>query len=245
MVAASLALVAGFALGSADPGDVKWNKGSGPTQMSKGLPDPPGWYRAAIGPRTDDKVLYLTFDDGPSRFTPSLLHGLRRHNVSATFFVSGSAAARQPAVIRRMHRDGHAIGNHTWSHPRLTAIPTSQVRKQLLRTVREIGTPLSPCMRPPYGLINEAVARVALAAGFQPVMWTGHIDDWDPHPQRWTIRTLRAITAPGAVILMHDTHQATVSAVRALLPWWQKRGYRFEVVPTCDSPIPHQIRGTE
>ncbi len=237
VVASSLALVASLALGSADPVDVQWNKGSGPAQMRQGLPDPPGWYQAAVGPRTHDKVLYLTFDDGPSAFTSSLLHGLRRYDATATFFVSGSTAAGQAPVIRRMHRDGHAIGNHTWSHLRLTGIPRGQVRRQIVRPQRHIGTRLAPCMRPPYGLIDERVARVALTAGFQPVMWTAHVDDWDPHPRQWTIRTLRGVTKPGAVILMHDTHQTTVSAVLAMLPWWNRRGYRFEAVPACDPSV--------
>ncbi len=227
-----LAVVTSLGVGAGGTDDVRWNKGSGPQQMSKGIPNPPGWYRAAVGPRTHDKVLYLTFDDGPAPATSSLLRALRRHDATATFFVSGQAAAADKSTIRRMHRDGHAIGNHTWDHPRLTQISTRKVHWQLRHPERLIR--LDSCMRPPYGLINERVAKVALGLGFQPVMWTAHIDDWSPHSQRWTVRALRMATSPGAVILMHDTHATTVSAVRTMLPKWQKMGYRFAVVPACE-----------
>lgn len=231
-VLCAVALLTG---GPGDPGDVEWNKGSGPARMSKGLPNPPGWYGAAVGPRTDKRILYLTFDDGPAPATGSLLRSLRRHDARATFFVSGQAAAAAPDVIERMHRDGHAVGNHTWTHPRLTELPAQTIAHQLLTPARRIHPALDPCMRPPFGLINARVARVALRAGFQPVMWTAHIDDWNRHSQRWTVRTLRRATEPGAVILMHDTHAATVAAVRTMLPRWEQRGYRFAMVPVCTS----------
>ncbi|MFN8183579.1 MAG: polysaccharide deacetylase family protein [Candidatus Nanopelagicales bacterium] len=213
--------------------DVDWNKGGGPQAMRRGLPNPPGWYRAAVGPQTKEKVLYLTFDDGPSVHTPRLLAALHRHRAHATFFVAGGPAKSHPAVIKRMHRDGHAIGNHTWWHPRLTQVTTKRVRTELRSTQRAVGSAMAPCMRPPYGLIDQRVAKAAIGAGFQPVMWTAHIEDWSPHPLSWTIARLRKDTKPGAVILMHDTHGQTVTAVQRLLPWWKKHGWRLEVVPAC------------
>jgi peptidoglycan/xylan/chitin deacetylase (PgdA/CDA1 family) len=212
---------------------VDWNKGGGPAQMSKGLPNPPGWYQAAVGPRTADKVLYLTFDDGPSPHTARLLASLRRHDARATFFVAGGPAQSSRADIRRMRRDGHAIGNHTWWHPRLTEVSTPRIRKELTTTRRAVGRWMGPCMRPPYGLIDARVARTSISLGFQPVLWTAHIEDWVRHPARWTVQRLRKNTKPGAVILMHDTHAQTVTAVRKMLPTWRERGYRLEVVPAC------------
>ncbi len=231
LVAAGVAASAGGA--PSDP--VEWDKGSGPANMGKGLPNPPGWYRAAVGPRTDEKVLYLTFDDGPSRYTPDLLTALRRHKAQVTFFVAGGPADAHPAAIRRMHRDGHAIGNHTWWHPRLTQVSTKRVRAELRTTQRAVGPAMAPCMRPPYGLIDQRVAKAAIAEGFQPVMWTAHIEDWAPHSLTWTVRRLHKDTRPGAVILLHDTHSQTVAAVKAMLPRWHKQGYRLAPVPACVS----------
>lgn len=217
------------------PDPVQWNKGGGPANMRKGLPNPPGWYRAAVGPRTQDKVLYVTFDDGPSQYTGALLEALHRHNARATFFVAGGPAQTHPSDIRRMHRDGHAIGNHTWWHPRLTQVSTRRVHKELRTTQRAVGPAMAPCMRPPYGLIDQRVAKAAIAEGFQPVMWTAHIEDWAPHSLAWTVRRLHKNTGPGAVILMHDTHSQTVAAVTTMLPRWHKQGYRLAPVPACQS----------
>lgn len=212
---------------------VRWNRGSGPVQMNKGLPDPPGWYKAAVGPRPSDKVLYLTFDDGPSRYTAALLKQLRTHKAKATFFVTGAAAASRPDLVRRIHRQGHALGNHTWGHPRLTRISTAGVRSELRRTQRQVGPAMGSCMRPPYGLVNRRVAKASIAAGFQPVLWTAHIEDWVPHSTSWTVDRLRRGTRPGAVILLHDTHPTTVAAVSTMLPRWRAKGYRLETVPVC------------
>lgn len=214
---------------------VQWNKGSGPVQMKKGLPNPPGWYRAAVGKRPQEKVLFLTFDDGPSGLTRGLLKSLKKYHAHATFFVTGNSSQSQRKLLGKMRKQGHAVGNHTWSHPRLTSVPTRRVKSELGRTSRVIGPAASPCMRPPYGLINERVARASLAAGLQPVLWTAHIEDWAPHSLSWTIQRLHAATKPGAVILMHDTHPQTVAAVRAVLPRWSKMGYRFAVIPACET----------
>lgn len=216
--------------------DVDWDHGSGPPNMAKGLPNPPGWYRAAVGPRSPEKVLYLTFDDGPSPQTRPLLRSLRRHGAHATFFVVGAAAAAAPGVLSVMRRDGHAIGNHTWSHPRLTDVPTAVVRREIRRTRRAVGPGGAPCLRPPFGLVDERVAHEALRQGLMPVVWTAHVEDWNPHPLSWTVARLRAATRPGAVILMHDTHRQTVHAVRTMLPRWRARGYRLDVVPACKTP---------
>lgn len=229
----ALGLALSVAVGPPVAVDVQWNKGSGRAQMAKGLPNPPGWYRAAVGPRTDEKVLYVTFDDGPSRLTPRLLTILKRYDAQATFFVAGGYAKANPKVIRRMHADGHAIGNHTWWHPRLTEVSTPRVRRELASTKRAIGPFAAPCMRPPYGLVNRRVATAAIDLGLQPVLWTAHIEDWQPHSLGWTVARLKRDTKPGAVILMHDTHSQTVDAVATVLPYWAKRGYRLLPVPVC------------
>ena len=234
VVAVSVGLMIGVAAHPVAPVDVAWNTGSGTAQMRKGLPNPPGWYQAAVGPRSTERVLYLTFDDGPSPHTPRLLRILRKHDVHATFFVTGGAATSNPWLVRTINRQGHAIGNHTWNHPRLTQFSTERVRSELVRTRKAVGPAMAQCMRPPYGMVNERVARTSIAAGFQPVLWTAHIEDWAPHSLAWTVKRLRSDTRPGAVILMHDTHSQTVDAVQRMLPQWVKQGYRFAPVPVCD-----------
>ena len=109
---------------------------------------------------------------------------------------------------------------------------TKRVRKELITTGRAVGRSMGPCMRPPYGLIDARVARTSISLGFQPVLWTAHIEDWAPHSSRWTFQRLRRITAgcghPDA------RHMRRLSpAVRKMLPEWRDRGYRLKVVPAC------------
>jgi peptidoglycan/xylan/chitin deacetylase (PgdA/CDA1 family) len=187
-----------------------------------------------LGRPTTSKVLYLTFDDGPvPDHTPKLLDLLDRFDARATFFVLGVAAVGQPALISRMAREGHAVANHTWDHPQLTSLSAAAVRSQLRRTKRATQGAMGGCMRPPFGLINTRAARAALSEGLAPVLWTGHIEDWNPHPLSWSVARLREATKPGAVILMHDTHAATLAAVAQMLPEWQKQGYRLAAIPRC------------
>ena len=194
---------------------------------------------AALGPgrtpaRNPGKVLYLTFDDGPfPDTTPRLLRILAKHDVQATFFLVGGTAARNRALVRRIARGGHAIGNHTQGHPRLTDLSTRQVRDQLRWASRAIGPVQGPCMRPPYGLINRKVERVARAEGLAPVLWTGHIDDWHQHTVRWNMSQLRKYTKPGGIILLHDRNVRTIRAVARMLPVWRDMGYRLESLPAC------------
>ena len=212
---------------------VQWNKGGGPADMGRGLPNPPGWYKAAVGRPTKDKVLYVTFDDGPSPQTPRLLKVLKKYEAKATFFVSGGTSTMHRGLLRRMHRQGHAVGNHTWSHAQLTRVPVKTARQQIVRPKRKLKGLLNSCMRPPYGLIDQQVATIALDAGFQPVMWTEHVEDWRQHSLAWTVQRLRSDTRPGAVILLHDTHGQSVTAIQQMLPVWKQKGYELETVPSC------------
>ena len=110
----------------------------------------------------------LTFDDGPSAFTPQILGMLQRNGVRATFFEVGQQVQVSPGLAREAYQAGDVIGNHTWSHPNLTLLAPSQVRWQLSRTSAAIqrATGVSPTLfRPPYGAIN-AIVRDHLVTSF-------------------------------------------------------------------------------
>ena len=202
--------------------------------MARGLPSPPGWYAAAFGTRTPSKVLYLTFDDGPvPGRTDGLLRLLDRYDATATFFLVGYRAAANSGQVRRIARRGHAIGNHTYTHPRLTDLSSGKVANELRRTTRALGSAQGGCMRPPFGLINSTVARKALDQGLQPIMWTNHIEDWRTHSVAWHTARLRAATKPGAVILAHDTNPRSIKAVARMLPEWKRAGYQLKAIPAC------------
>jgi peptidoglycan/xylan/chitin deacetylase (PgdA/CDA1 family) len=208
--------------------------------MAAGLPSPTGWYAAAFGAPTQQKVLYLTFDDGPAADTDPLLTQLRAAGAKATFFVLGQQAAANPSQLRRLVADGHAIGNHTWDHPELTSLTPDEVADQLSRTTAAVaavvpGTEVT-CMRPPYGLIDDSVAEVSLDQQLQPILWTGHAEDWNQPSVATMVADLRRATQPGSVILLHDgggSRQNTLDAVAEMLPEWRAQGYTLAPIPAC------------
>jgi peptidoglycan/xylan/chitin deacetylase (PgdA/CDA1 family) len=184
--------------------------------------------------RASRKVVYLTFDDGPlAATTPRLLRALRQHNAKATFFMVGNRAASQRALVRRVAREGHAIGNHTYWHPFLTRVPAWRVRDELARTTRAIGPAAGRCMRPPYGDINRAVRAEALRQGLTPVLWSYDTYDWRRPGVDALVQRFTRGTRPGAIILAHDVHPGTVAAVERMLPRWREMGYTLRALPAC------------
>ncbi len=220
---------------------VNWNSGGrGTPAMAAGLPSPTDWYAAAFGSPTEQKVLYLTFDDGPARDTEALLAELKAAGAKATFFVLGQQAAENPSMLRRIVADGHAIGNHSWDHPELTSLTAEEVAGQLSRTTAAVDSAvpgrMGGCMRPPYGLIDDQVAAVALSQHLQPILWTAHAEDWNQPSVPSMVADLRDATRPGAVILLHDgggSRQNTLDAVAAMLPEWRSQGYTLSPIPVC------------
>ena len=126
--------------------------------------------------------LALTFDDGPNAtWTPRLLETLAEHDVRATFFMLGSRAQAQPELVRRIVAAGHTIGNHSWSHPKLSRARASRVREELQRTSEElqqiVGAPVR-YFRPPFGARRPAVFRIARELDLDPVLWNAMTSDW-------------------------------------------------------------------
>ncbi|MER5889650.1 polysaccharide deacetylase family protein [Streptomyces sp. NPDC001941] len=196
-----------------------------PTHAAPAAPKPP-------------KTVYLTFDDGPHpRWTPRVLTILARHKVRATFFQIGQNAAAHPALVRRVHRAGHSVQNHTWSHPDLRYVSGARFSREVRRTDRAVkaGTGRYPtCLRPPYGGVNRTVRERAAALGKRIRLWTVDPTDW-ARPGTYAIqrRVLRQVR-PGGVILLHDgggDRSQTVAALPYVLKELKRRGYRIKPLP--------------
>lgn len=189
----------------------------------------------ASRPRAHKKVVYLTFDDGPNRrYTPAVLAELKRHNAKATFFMIGSQARANPSLVRQVRAQGHAIGNHTDTHPWLTRLSPGAIGSQLRRADATLGR--TRCMRPPGGFVNGSVRSVAKAGGKQVVMWTVDPADWARPGTARISGTILRNTRPGSIILMHDgggPRDQSVAALRTVLPRLKAQGYRFETLPSC------------
>jgi peptidoglycan/xylan/chitin deacetylase (PgdA/CDA1 family) len=180
------------------------------------------------------KCVALTFDDGPGPYTAKLLRMLASRHAKATFFLIGGNIPGREAVVRRELAEGHAIGDHTWSHPDLSRLPQGRIRSQLTRTLAEIagvtGAP-THLMRPPYGATDKQVGKVARSLGLVQIVWSVDTDDW--RDRNSAIVAHRAISRAhrGDIILMHDIHPTTVNAVPKILLGLAKRGFTFATVP--------------
>lgn len=179
---------------------------------------------------TRRNAVALTFDDGPHpQHTPRLLDILAAHRVRATFFVIGAQVRRYPEIVRRIVAEGHELGNHTWHHPFLTRYGDGGVLSEIDRTQEVIWQTvgqLPATFRPPYGAISPRQSRMLHDRRNLPSV------NWSVDPQDWR-RPGAAIVAqrmvegarPGAIILAHDIHGATVSAVPDAISGLQARGY--------------------
>jgi peptidoglycan/xylan/chitin deacetylase (PgdA/CDA1 family) len=137
--------------------------------------------KTLIAPQRPEEIA-LTFDDGPNpAWTPRLLELLAKHDVKATFFLIGKYAAEETVLTRYIANGGHAIGNHSWSHPDLSRTWPGKVREELRRTkdkLEGITGKQVRLFRPPYGARRPDVLRAARAMGMEPVLWNAMTNDW-------------------------------------------------------------------
>ncbi|MGI8558009.1 MAG: polysaccharide deacetylase family protein [Solirubrobacteraceae bacterium] len=163
--------------------------------------------------------MILTFDDGPSAAgTPALLDLLARHGLRATFFVLGSAAAQHPAIVRRIVADGHAVGNHSWDHPMLPALPEAVRRRQLARTsalIEQITGSAPDLFRPPYGASSAALEQQAAELGLSTQLWDVDTEDWSEPGAEAICAALLSARAED-VVLMHDGRRAGRQTIEGL-----------------------------
>jgi peptidoglycan/xylan/chitin deacetylase (PgdA/CDA1 family) len=169
----------------------------------------------------------LTFDDGPyPETTPALLAALGE--VRATFFLWGEHAAAHPALVRAIAGAGHVLGNHTWTHPRLTGLDAGTRDQEVRRTqdlLAELTGTRPVLFRPPYGDTDAAVVETITGHGLTEVLWSVDTRDWDGAATD-EIVSAAAQAEPGGVVLMHEGRPATVEAVPRILAGLAARGLR-------------------
>ncbi|MDQ2868101.1 MAG: polysaccharide deacetylase family protein [Verrucomicrobiota bacterium] len=183
----------------------------------------------------DGPYIAMTFDDGPSeKLTPRLLDLLAQHHIKATFFVIGENAARYPDILKRAVREGHEIGNHSWSHPNLARMSEDAVRSQIKRTEDAIvsATGIRPTLlRPPYGSLTAHEKHfIHDELGYEIILWDVDPLDWKrPGPSVVTSRILHE-TRPGSIVLSHDIHPGTIEAMPATFSELEAKGFKFVTV---------------
>ena len=184
---------------------------------------------------TSQKVVALTFDDGPLNITtPEILGILKEKNVKATFFVVGERVKRFPMLVRQEIEDGHEVGAHTYSHPNLTKLRSNQLEEELDKTEKEILTiaPKPTLFRPPGGSYNDTIIKLTRDKGYLTILWSIDTKDWRSPPVGDIVNSVLKNIKPGSIILLHDGKypSCTPEAVEFIIDSLRSLGYEFVTV---------------
>lgn len=183
------------------------------------------------------KQIALTFDDAPdTRYTPMVLDILKKHNVKATFFAIGSQAEKHPEMVRRIVREGHVLGNHTYNHAQLKKL----TMEKFIEDIEKSEAALSPLagyaprlIRPPYGAVNDDELAWLKDTGYLTVNWDIDPEDWRGVSGEQVLKRSMDAAKPGAIILMHcatgpgGSLQGTVDALPGLISGLRAKGYEL------------------
>jgi len=178
-------------------------------------------------------MIALTFDDGPSKYTPYILDLLERYGGRATFFVVGNLVEAKRDTVQRTVDLGNEVLGHSWDHRDLTKLSGSEIRTQLLNTNRVIeditGTP-TQFFRPPYGAVNDALKNVSRELGFGIINWSVDTLDWKNRNADVVYNAVMDNAANRAIVLTHDLHGTTADAMERVIPGLISRGYQLVTV---------------
>ncbi|HWZ41942.1 MAG TPA: polysaccharide deacetylase family protein [Candidatus Saccharimonadales bacterium] len=193
----------------------------------------------------------LTYDDGPNDpHTLRLLEVLARHDARATFFLIGRYVRQRPDIVRAIRDAGHAIGNHTYSHPNLALVSPARLCRELEdchKALQDAIGDYQPLFRPPFGGKRPDVLRAARRMGLEPVMWSVTAYDWSAKSSDSIVGHATRQMGPrdgkqGEIILLHDgghlefgaDRSHTVEATRRLLEKYSAEGKRFVAIPDLE-----------
>ncbi|OMF22221.1 polysaccharide deacetylase [Paenibacillus sp. FSL H8-0548] len=193
------------------------------------------------GPRHSMRVA-LTFDDAPdSRYTPAILDILAEHHVCATFFVVGNRAAKYPSITKRIHNEGHVIGNHSYNHSVLSSLSMANYQNQIWKTdaiIQSIVGYSPHFIRPPYGELLPQQVKWSKQAGFTIVNWDVDSVDWKNNPSSSVVlQNIKSTLRPGSIVLQHagggdnQNLAGTLAALPKLIKLLQSKGYELVTLP--------------
>jgi peptidoglycan/xylan/chitin deacetylase (PgdA/CDA1 family) len=189
-------------------------------------------YPALCRGNAAEKVVSLTFDDGPDEaFTPAILDILKKHGVPAAFFLSGKNIEPNGELVRRIHSEGHLAGTHSWGHSAwFDFFTAAMMKRELIRSTDIIKaiTGRTPLMfRPPYGVINPMLARALRSLPLQVVCWSIRSFDISLKDPDRVLRRILARLRPGAVILLHDHSDFSSTRLEVMILKIREQGYQF------------------
>ena len=184
-----------------------------------------------VGDHDESLKIAITFDDGPHPYyTEQLLDGLKERNVAASFFVTGEHAELHPDIIERIVKEGHLIGNHTYSHIQLSSRNREKFKEELMKT-NEIITSITGeevlFVRPPYGTWDKSLET---ELNMFPVLWTVDPQDWCSGSVSNITQRIIKKASENDIILMHDYYDTSVTAALKAVDKLLEEGYEFVTV---------------
>ncbi|HEY5695704.1 MAG TPA: polysaccharide deacetylase family protein [Candidatus Saccharimonadales bacterium] len=176
-------------------------------------------------------TVYLTFDDGPGQYTEQVLDILKKYNVHATFYLIGRNVQSYPQSVARIVKEGHTVGNHSFTHRDLSTLSAAEVLTELTSTQQAIkqASGVAPVhFRPPYGAQNQTVKNQAASLGLSDDMWSVDPRDWSQPGSSAITQRVLSQTGAGSVVLLHVLHQQTVDSLPAIIEGIRAKGYTLQ-----------------
>ena len=176
------------------------------------------------------KMVALTYDDGPSIYTPRILKTLKENNSVATFFVVGNRVPMYSDTVKKAYDMGCEIGNHTYEHKSLPNLSETEVKRQISKTNKEVKKAIGEkpvIMRPTGGATNTNIKKWV---GMPSIIWSIDTLDWKTRNADSTRRAVLNRVKDGDIVLMHDLYSATATASETIIPELVRRGYQLVTV---------------
>ncbi|TLD30541.1 hypothetical protein PspLS_02315 [Pyricularia sp. CBS 133598] len=203
-------------------------------------------YGEIISRCQESKVVALTFDDGPSIYTESVLNLLRQHNAKATFFITANNGQwpmeSEPwgSLVRRMMTEGHQIAHHSWSHQDMSSLSSDARRDDIVRAEEAfadvLGGRFPTYLRPPYGSCNADCLAQARRLGYHVVLWDVDSDDWryQTEIERSERQVEEGLSVGGSIVLAHDIHyNSSTRLTQFMLELVARKGLRPVTLGEC------------
>ncbi len=189
--------------------------------------------------KSDRQELALTFDDGPDNlYTPQILDILKQHKAKATFFLVGHKAEENPAMVKRILSEGHAIGNHTYNHLNLTKVKFNQAQADIAKgqqVLAKISKQKITLFRPPYSSTNKKLTKLVESTGQQTIMWSVAPYDYSGWESQTIEQFILNRVSNGSIVVEHSAGGPAIAQTVASLPnvltALQKQGYSFVTIP--------------
>lgn len=181
----------------------------------------------------ENPKIALTFDDGPNAsYTPILLDGLTERGIKATFFLIGEnvEAGENAQIVKRMHEEGHLIGNHTYHHVEITRVDSATALEELKKTneaIEQVTGERVEYMRPPFGAWQKNLEK---EVNLIPVMWSVDPLDWTTANADEIVNKVVTETEENDIILLHDCYESSVKAALRIIDLLTEEGYEFVTV---------------